>query len=110
MDFAGFSNKDIFVFLDKALENDPKCVDALLNKGFVLDRTGLYKKAIECFDKILEIDPKNVRATYSKGVSLFSLKKYAEARFYCQRALDLEPTNVKALCSMVWLLAHHEKI
>ena len=75
LDFAGFSNKDIFVFLDKAIEFDPKCVDALLNKGFILDRTGLYKKANQCFDKVLEIDPKNVRAIYSKGVALLSLKK-----------------------------------
>ena len=68
LDFAGFSNKDIFVFYDKALKIDPKCTEAQFNKGIVLDRTRLYKKAIECFDKILEYDSNNVRALYSKGV------------------------------------------
>ena len=65
LDFAGFSNKDIFVFYDEAIRVDPKCTDALFNKGIVFDKTGLYKKAIDCFDKILEYDPKNIRALYS---------------------------------------------
>ena len=46
LDYAGFSNKDIFVFLDKALEIDPNYVEALMTKGLVLDRTGLFIKRL----------------------------------------------------------------
>ena len=76
LDLAGFSVKDVVSFFDKALEIDPQCTPALLNKGLVYDRTGLFAKAVKCFEQILSYDPDNVRALYSKAVSLFSLKKH----------------------------------
>ena len=110
LDYAGFSSKDVIHFYDEAIKVDPQYSDAWFNKGLLLDRTRLHKKAIECFDEILSYDPENVRALYCKGASHVALKQFGKGRFCCEAALSIEPKNVFALCTMVWCLATFKKI
>jgi tetratricopeptide (TPR) repeat protein len=45
------------IYLDKALEIDPKHIDALVSKSQALSNMGNYTGAKYYFDKAFEIDP-----------------------------------------------------
>ena len=59
--------------LDKAVELDPKFVDALYYKAVVQMKLGDYKGAVETLDKVLAIDP---QAVYSRALKKLILQKY----------------------------------
>ena len=58
---------------DKAIELDPKFIDALYYKAVVQKKLEDYKDAIETLDKVLAIDP---QAVYSKALKKLILQKY----------------------------------
>ncbi len=59
--------------LDKAIELDPKFIDALYFKAVCQKKLEDYKGAIETLDKVLAIDP---QAIYSKALSILIKQKY----------------------------------
>ena len=59
--------------LDKAVELDPKFVDALYYKAVVQMKLEDYKGAVETLDKVLLIDP---QAVYSRALKKLILQKY----------------------------------
>jgi tetratricopeptide (TPR) repeat protein len=61
------------VYADKALEVDPKNINALIIKALALDHLGKHAEAIRYFDKALETDPNNRNALYGKGFVLNEL-------------------------------------
>ena len=58
---------------DKAIELDPKFIDALYYKATVQKKLEDYKGAIETLDKVLAIEPK---AVYSNALKKLILQKY----------------------------------
>lgn len=64
---------------DEALELDPACTDALLQKGFSLDRMGKSEEALACYNRALEIDPENMGIWCLKGFAFNNLRKFKEA-------------------------------
>jgi tetratricopeptide (TPR) repeat protein len=110
--FAGFYNNmgrtlyhlgqyvDALKAYEKALEIDPKFIEALNNKGIcIADSQGNYPEAIRLFKKVLEINPKRA-ATYADiGIALLRSGKYpeaVEAIEYFKKALELDPNNPTA--------------
>jgi len=77
--------------LDKALELDPRDVDAWNNRGSSLGRLGRYEEAIRCLDKALALDPCHVNAWINKGNSLDSLGRHEDAIVCYDQALELDP-------------------
>jgi len=59
--------------LQKAVELDPKFVDALYYSAVVQKQLGDYKGALENLDKVLAIEPD---AVYSKALKKLILQKY----------------------------------
>ena len=59
--------------LNKAVELDPKFVDALYYKAVVQMKLEDYKGAVATLDKVLSIDP---QAVYSKALKKLILQKY----------------------------------
>lgn len=59
--------------LDKAVELDPKFIDALYYKAVVQMKLEDYNGAVETLDKVLSIDP---QAVYSKALKKLILQKY----------------------------------
>ena len=58
---------------DKAIELDPKFIDALYYKAVVLKKLEQYEEAVKTLDKVLAIDPK---AVYSNALKKLILQKY----------------------------------
>ena len=59
--------------LSKAVELDPKFIDALYYKAVVQKKLKDYEGAVETLDKALEIEP---QAVYSKALKKLILQKY----------------------------------
>jgi tetratricopeptide (TPR) repeat protein len=72
---------------DKALELDPKHVNALSAKALEF-HNHLHKpeEAIKCYDKWIEIEPKNLYPIASKADAYYDLQKYPEAHEYAKKA------------------------
>lgn len=55
-------------------------IDALIDKGIALARSGELNQALDCFNRALEIEPKNVKALSCKGATLVNLHIPAAGR------------------------------
>ena len=64
---------------DEALKLDPACTDALLQKGFSLDRMGKSEEALACYNRALEIDPDNAGIWCLKGFAFNNMNKFEKA-------------------------------
>jgi tetratricopeptide (TPR) repeat protein len=78
---------------EKAVELDPKYIDAHLNIGAIGLSTRQYEKAAASFAAVLKLDPKNFDATIGMGVASRGLKKVDEAESWYKKAADLDPKN-----------------
>ncbi len=76
---------------DKALEIDPKYINALNNLGNALKELGHYAEALSAFDQALEIDPKYHHAWNGRGNALGELGRYSEAIAAYDQALEIDP-------------------
>jgi Tfp pilus assembly protein PilF len=80
----------------KALDLDPKLVQAHYNLGNALYATKDFSGAIACYKKALTLDPKLVQAHYNLGVALQIQGDLKEAIACYRQALDLDPKLVQA--------------
>ena len=54
---------------EKAVEQDPRDSDALLQLGFAYQQAERYEEAIEEYDEVLKYYPADTAALYNKGIS-----------------------------------------
>lgn len=66
--------------INRALEVDPKNIEALFFKANIQSKLGNHMDALECYDRITEIDPLNGRAWFNKGAILGNFGQYREAK------------------------------
>ena len=78
---------------EKALEIDPKYVNALNGLGYTLKDLGRYSEAITAYDKALEIDPKSHKAWNGLGYTLKDLGRNSEAIAAYKQALEIDPKS-----------------
>ena len=91
---------------DKAIEIDPKYVEAYNDRGWVWHLKTEYDKAIADYDRAIEIDPENVDA-YSDRGWVWQLKaEYDKAIADYDRAIEIDPTSTDAYSDrgLVWQL------
>lgn len=89
-------NKEAIDFYDRALELNPKLIEAWYRKGNALFFLKIYERAIECFDKTIELEPNYTNAWGNKGVALAQLKKYEESIECYDKVIELEPKLAEA--------------
>ena len=114
-----------FVFLDKAIEQDPTNASYYRAKGLLYEKLQQMEKAGEMYQKTLEYDPKDFMAQYGLGnVKLSEVIKldqevsnivdineynkgiekvyagYASVIPYFEKALELEPTEQKTMATL----------
>jgi len=100
--------EESMAYFDKVLEIEPNNLDALNNKGGLLNTLGDFSEAIVYFDRVLEIEPNHVRALVNKGSTLGSLGKFDEAIFSLDRALEIDPENIDALSNKAAVFVDQE--
>jgi tetratricopeptide (TPR) repeat protein len=83
---------------DKALNLDPLCFDAWLQKGFVLDRLGRSQEALECYNKALEIEPGHLGTKCLKGFAYNNLKDHEKAIECYDEVLKVNSEDIFSLC------------
>lgn len=84
-------------FWNKALEIDPKFVDALFNKGTTYHYNNYFEDAIKYYDKALEIDSDDVDILINKGACLSKLGLFDDAILCYDKALEIDPINNLAI-------------
>ena len=81
---------------NKAVELDPKFVDAWFAKGNLFNGyTDSEQEAIICFDKVIALDPKYEKAWYMKAEVLSQLGRHKEVIKCCDKAIALLPEDAK---------------
>ncbi len=82
---------------EKALEQDPKLVQAWINLISLHGRLGQFDKAEAAFRKALDIAPNQADVHYNFGVLCLKLERIDEARKAFQKAVQLDPRHADAL-------------
>lgn len=88
-----------------ALRIDTGSADMHFNLGFVCDKHGDVKEAIEAFQTATRLKPTFDRAWYGLGICQAKLGKHAEAAQALHEAATLQPMNPHAWYALG--MAHH---
>lgn len=76
-------------YLNKAINRNPKYVDAYVLLGNCQDCLDKYEDAIASYDKALQIDPGHAEAWFNKGISLKKFGQTKEALQCIEKSIDL---------------------
>jgi tetratricopeptide (TPR) repeat protein len=90
---------------NKALEIDPKCVNALGNKGTALLELGHYDDAVYYINEARDINPNSIlfikdnaiHTAFQKAESLMQQQRYSEAISCYDQVLKIDPKEIAAL-------------
>lgn len=97
-------NDDALMFLEKSLEITPNNAEALLNKGFILEKIDEIEESMKCYDRILEIDPKNKFALNNKASNLRREGKLDEALKCIEKTLETDGNFIVAVQNKIEIL------
>lgn len=95
--FSIEKTEDALLFLNKSLEITPKNVDALLIKGYILERTDEIEESNKCYDEILKNNNKNKFALNNKAANLQRVGQFDEALQLINEALKIDPNFINAI-------------
>ena len=85
---------------DMVINQEPKNVIALTNKGLNLLELKKSEEALKYFEFTLKISPRYVDAITGKGNAYFNLKMFKDSLEACRSAYEIDSTNVVALNCM----------
>lgn len=81
---------------NKALEMNPKHVDALVRKGITLYDERQSDEALECLNKVVKLSPKSFKAVYNRGRVHLDMNDIDSAAADFDKAVSLKPNHAKA--------------
>lgn len=65
------------------------------NRGNILNKEGVYEKAIEYYDRVLKVHPMNHVVWSHKARALVEISRISEAMECYNIAIELQPNNVR---------------
>ena len=83
---------------DRALAIKPDYVEALNNRGVVLEVLLRHDEALACFDRAVALDPDQANALTNRGHTLLDLTRYDEAIRDFERVLVMKPQTPWRSC------------
>ncbi len=95
---------------ERALQIDPKLVQAHVNLISLYGRLGQVATAETHFQASLNLDPKQADAYYNYGVLLFNRKQYTEAEKEFRQALSINPYHAQAHHNLGFLFEQRGEI
>ncbi|MDA0656196.1 MAG: tetratricopeptide repeat protein, partial [Proteobacteria bacterium] len=87
------------IALDAAVVLNPDYVDALNNRGAVLEDLERPEEALESYNQAAAADPQHPTAHYNRGGAFRKLDRLEEALAAYDKTLALNPDNPAALCN-----------
>ncbi len=75
---------------DKAIELNPKLIDAYFRRGLTYTELGDLGLALENYDRTLDLDPEHVQAYIQRSWIHFRKEDYKRAKRDCQSAIGLD--------------------
>jgi tetratricopeptide (TPR) repeat protein len=81
---------------EKAVELNPKYVDAFNNIGLIYYAREDYARARDSYLKAVEIDPNYAIGHYNLGLAYYQLKNYAPSMRHYQKSIELRPNYMYA--------------
>ncbi len=91
--YAEKKTDEAITYLDKALEMDPRHLEAYVLRGFIRYGSHKYVEAIQDNLKALEVDPRCQQAHYLAGKSYGRLKNEKKALKHLEKAAELLPED-----------------
>ena len=97
-------HEDAIICYEKALNIEPKSVDALSNYGAALSELGRHEEALDAYGKALVCNPNSAKIQFNKGNVWAKTGKYHEAISSYQQAIALEQNYSDAYSALgnVW--------
>jgi len=102
--FSIGQNEDAIAFLNRSLDITPKNVDALLTKGYILERIDKLEESNETYDELLEIDKNNFLALNNKSFNFLREGKLNEALELIEKSLEINPKLIIAIKNKIKIL------
>jgi tetratricopeptide (TPR) repeat protein len=85
------------MYYSKVIDMNPKCINALLNRGVAYHNNEKYDLAIKDYRKVIEeIDSKNENALINLALARMILGEYEKAKGIIKRVFELNPENADA--------------
>lgn len=85
--------REAIICYDKALEIDPKYLEAFCCKADLSFHRGNYIVAIKFYNETLAIDPNHKQALWRKTLSFYYQNEFADAITSCNQALIIDPKD-----------------
>jgi len=87
---------------NKAIELDPKNIDAFLKRAFCYGASGNYQGAIDDYNQIIQLKPELEAAWLSRGSAKNKLKQFKEAIIDFNHVIQVNPNNYEAYNNRGW--------
>ncbi|WP_321518312.1 AAA family ATPase [uncultured Bacteroides sp.] len=81
---------------DKALELDPRMVDAWVRKGLTLFEEQKTTEAMECLNEAVKLSPRSFKPRYNRGKMRLEMNHTDEAISDLEKACDIKPGHEKS--------------
>ncbi|NBW74294.1 MAG: sulfotransferase family protein [Sphingomonadaceae bacterium] len=92
--------RDAVLHCDAALRIEPRCLEAWLERGYVLNAGGSFAPAQECYRQVLALDPAHPAAHAALAALAARDGQPDLARHHGQAALSAEPDNALAAAAL----------
>jgi tetratricopeptide (TPR) repeat protein len=107
LDELGCGTRQVIRHYQRALQLAPWFVDARLNLGSVLFRTGHQCEGLASVQKAIEAAPRSAPLHYDYGTMLVAAQQAEAGLSHLRKAIEIDPHFVTAIKGLVWFLATH---
>ncbi len=89
-------------YAQKAVDLNYQSMDAHRNQGYVLEKQGRYRQAVDAYENAIVLHPKLASLYISAGRNYRALGKFTEAIDRFERAIRLDPASPEGYAELGW--------